>query len=441
MSKADSGNAHHPMPLPSWIEKRHHSASITAMVLLLAVLLGMTAFRIYSDYSQPATTFNWTNRGFSDFHNGTFFPTKAFIDGKSPYSIAVAKEYTMCRPTPPYSPVVFMLHIPFALLSLEVSRIAFFVFNFALMAVLSYCSLKMSFQKFRWFDFLAITNVLLASRPGHLTMFTGYFTAEIVIGCILAVHFARTRPAISGLGLVLASIKPNFVIPLILLLAFRKNFKALIFGIAFCTVAGTVGLGWLSYHKDLTQVIADVREGQESLHVDPTEMPVNTWTRVDLIGMYAKIIDWVPGDSIYLAAMLVFTSIIGIFLWRISDSESNHGATGLSACIVFITLLLSLYHHTYDCLLLVVPAIGVFFYGAQTLPEVPRWIRMTVAILLTVPAVNYASTKSAMELMSLEPLSFSWQAVTLVNGICLLMALILLLYASVQLKTATDEKI
>lgn len=439
MSKTEHENA--ALSNRSWIEKRHHPVPVVIMALLLVVLLGLTAFRIYSNYSPPTTTFDWTNRGFSDFHNGTYYPTKAFVDGKPPYSSTVAEQYNMCRATPPYSPVVFMLHIPFAFMTLEVARVAFFVFNFSLIAALAYCSLKMSFQPFRWFDFLAITNLILVSRPGHLTLFTGYFTAEIVIGCMLALHFAKSRPTISGLGMVLASIKPNFVIPLIFLMAYRKNFKALILGLTFCTIAGCVGVGWLSYHKDLSQVIADVREGQESLHIDTTEMPVNTWTRVDLLGMYAKLADWVPEDKIYLAAMLVFTGIVGIFLWRISDNESNTGATGLSAFIAILTLLLSLYHHSYDCLMLVVPAVGVLFFGEQTLREIPRWLRMVVAVLVVIPAINYVSTKSAMEFLELKPLSFSWQAVTLVNGICLLMALILLLYASVQLKTATDEKI
>ncbi len=428
------------LSLETRFQHRHHPAAVAAMVAVLAILLGLTAFRIYKNYSVPSTTFDWNNRGFSDFHNGAYFPAKAFVDGKSPYNLEVAKQYDMCRPTPPYSPVVFLIHAPLAILPLEIARAVFFVANFATIALIAYCSLSMSFQKFRWFDFLAITNLLLISRPGHITMFTGYFTAEIVVGCIVALHFAKHRPVVSGLGLVLASIKPNFVIPLVLLMLFRKNFKALAYGVLFSGLAAGVGLGWLSYHNSLEQVIQDIRGGQDALHVDPTEMPVNTWTRVDLLGMYAKVIDWVPDDKTYLMAMMLMIPAVGAFILPIASREKNPGATGLSALITSLALLLSLYHHSYDCLILAVPAIGVLFFGETTLPEVPRFWRWTVAGLVAVPAVNYASTKSIMDLFGLEPLSWNWQAVTLINGVCLLLALLILMLSTWPIKFEPPAK-
>ena len=123
------------------------------MVLVLAVLLALTAFRVYKDYSSPSVEFDWSNRGFSDFHNGTYFPGRAFIEGKSPYNSDVAKEFGAARATPPYSPVVFLIHVPFAKLPLEISRVLFFAYSFALIAGLALCGLKMSRQPFRWFDF------------------------------------------------------------------------------------------------------------------------------------------------------------------------------------------------------------------------------------------------------------------------------------------------
>ena len=179
----------------AWHAKRHHPACVAAMVLLMCLLLALTALRTYRNCSTPSTTFDWENRGLSDFNNGAYLPARAFLNGRSPYCAEVAEEYKMSRETPPYSPVVFILHVPFAWLPLNLSQVAFFVFNFGLLATISACSIKMSQQPFRWFDFLALTNLLLISRPGHITMFTGYFTAEIVIGCMLALHYANSRPA------------------------------------------------------------------------------------------------------------------------------------------------------------------------------------------------------------------------------------------------------
>ena len=167
---------------------RDHWICIVIMGFIACALILATGYRIQTHYSNPSTHFDWENRGFSDFHNGTYFPTRAFVDGRSPYSAKVASEYQMARQTPPYSPIVFLIHTPFAFFSLEVSRVLYFLYSVTLMGFLSWCCLWMAKQKFRWFDWLAILILLLISRPGHITLFTGYFTTEIVLGCLFAVH-------------------------------------------------------------------------------------------------------------------------------------------------------------------------------------------------------------------------------------------------------------
>ena len=336
----------------------------------------------------------------------------------------------MARAAPAYSPATFLIHVPFALLSLKLASIAFFAYTVALLAMFAFCSLKMSYQPFRWFDFLAITNLLLISRPGHITLFTGYFTAEIVMGCIVALHFADRKPVLSGLGIVLASIKPNFLLPLMLLMLFRRNGRAVFWGALFCFLTAGAGVGWLVYHNGLPEVIDSIRNGQESLHVDPTEMPVNTWTRVDLVGMFAKITQWNPSDAVYIVAMLIITTGIGVFLRRIAGCESNTGATGPSALIIALTILVGVYHHSYDCLLLAVPTVGLLFFGSSTMPEISPKARLAIALLVAVAAINYLSTKSIMGYLALQPLGFQWQSVTLINGLCLSVALALLIIAA-----------
>ncbi|MEM9411141.1 MAG: glycosyltransferase family 87 protein [Planctomycetota bacterium] len=413
----------------------------TAFMLFIAIgLVGATAFRIQKNYSQPSTTFDWENRGYSDFHNGTYFPTRAFLDGKSPYSADVALEYQMARQTPPYSPIVFLLHSPLAFFPLEVARILYFVFSIATMALLAWFCLVMCGQKFRWFDWLGFLNLILLSRPGHITLFTGYFTAEIIVGCLLAIHFGKSRPKQAGFGILLASIKPNFVLPLLILLSCRKNFAAVGWGVALCILAGVAGLGWLSYHNGLEQIIYDVGEGQDALHLDETEMPVNTWTRVDLVGMSAKILKSVPDDLIYLTFMTVFVGLIGFLLLNNDQKESGTGAAGISGMIGTIAILLSIYHHSYDCLLVVVPMSSLLFYSRATLPFTPRLLGISTGILVAVPMFNYLSTKSAMETIGLQPLSFAWQITTLINGICLLSAMTLLIIELLRIKRVNTNQ-
>ena len=410
------------------IDKRHEPTWVAAMAGLLLLLIAASAYRIHTEYAPPPVDnqFNWVNRGHSDFHNGSYFPAQCYMQGGCPYSSDDASQYLMTRAAATYSPIVFVLHVPFAMLPLELADIAFFACNVAMLMLIAYFSIRMSGATFRWFDFLAMTNLILMSRPGHMTLFTGYFTAEIVIGCVLALHFAHSRPVLSGFGMVLASIKPNFVIPLILMMLLRRNYKAVVLGIAFSAVTATGGLGWLTYHNGVEQVIQDIRSGQAELHVDETELPVNTWTRTDLLGMYAKIVNSVPGDAMYLLSMFILAAIIGPFIFRYAPHEPNKGATGLTAMITVLAILVGIYHHSYDCLLLAVPVIGVLFFGQTTLKEVPALWRNIAAVLCLIPAVNYVSTISVMNLLNLDKLSFSWQAVTLVNGVCMTIALVIL---------------
>ncbi len=422
-----------------WLQSRHHPIVILLMGMLTVVLLAATGWRIHRDYSPPGTEFDWRQRGFSDFHNGGYFPAKAFLDGASPYSPSTAERYSMSRATPPYSPIIFILNLPFAFFSLHVARVLFFFFNAGFMVAIAGCSLKMAGRRLALFDLLGITNLLLISRPGHVTLFTGYFTAEIVLGCIAAIHFAKSRPVFSGLGMVLASIKPNFIIPLMILLIFRRNIWAVGYGVLFSAIAAGIGLGWLAMNNGWEQTIAGIRAGQSELHADPTELPVNTWTRVDLLGMYAKLVDWVPDDRTYLIAMMIFLSIIGVVVFRASRYESEPGAAGLTGFLVALAILLGVYHHVYDCLLIAVPVVGIVFFGRQTVPEVPQHWRRVIAFLTTVPAINYLSTKSVMEKLQLEPHGFAWQAVTLINGLCLLAALVILLSAAIGFRNFSDK--
>ena len=308
-----------------------------------------------------------------------------------------------------------------------------------MMMIAGFC-IRMSGAKFFWFDYLAILNLLLLSRPGHMTLFTGYFTAEIVIGCLLAIHFAHSRPVLSGLGMVLASIKPNFVIPLIIMMLWRRNFKAVAIGILFSAIAAGSGLAWLSYHNGVEQVVQDIRGGQAELHIDDTEIPINTWTRIDLLGMYAKLANKNPGDFMYLISMVIGSLLVGPIMYRLAPNEHNHGATGLTACILILAILVGIYHHSYDCLLLTVPTIGLLFYGNSTFREVPAIWRNSAGVLCAVPAFNYLSTLTVMSRLGLERLSFAWQAVTLINGVCLTLALLILVCVAIYRIPANGQR-
>jgi hypothetical protein len=407
-------------------------AAIIGLLLLLLIGVGLTGYRVYRQYSVPARVFDWQNRGHSDFHNGTYFPSMAFRDGVNPYSLEAAEVYELSRSSPLYSPVLFIWHLPFTYLDVLTADVAFFMFNCVLLGLLVWLGLYCSGVPPRNHVGLGVLLMaaLVLSRPGHITLFTGYFTLELVIGTVLAVHFAETRPWLAGVGMLLASGKPTYILPLIVLMLFRGNVAAVVRGIVLCTVGGLVGLGWLAFHSSPLEVLSGINEGRMALHNDPTEIPMNTWTRLDSVGVVSKLMHWQPNDLVYLLSMLVMLVVPGLAIRRLATREENRGATGLSGLIICLTILVSIYHHSYDSLWIVVPWLGLAFFhtiGRERMSSVVRW---TIVVCLAVPAANYLSTRSIGERLGLATDGTVWQIATSANGACLLLALLLAIGAA-----------
>ena len=415
-------------------------SKIAAIVLVLAVvaLIGLTARRVHQNYSVPAPEFDWSTRGHSDFHNGIYFPSIAFREQVNPYSMSVMEHYTVAAPSRACPPVTFMIHLPFGLMDLKVADIAFFVFNVGMLLGLAFVAVQFchhrpaaieraDWRSFPWLIWLAVCTVLLVSRPGHVTLFTGYYTLELVLGTVFSLHFAKNRPWISAIGVLVASSKPTYVLPLLILMIARKNYQATWRGVLLCVIFGVIGLGWIAQKDGFTSVFNGIQEGQAEFHGDESEYPINTWTRIDLVGMAAKAINWIPDDKAHLGCMVLLLVVPCVVIYRVADGEFDDGILGLTGQIALLTILLAIYHHSYDCLLVVVPWVGFIFFGDRVLPEVGRPTKWLLGLLLSVPLLNYLSTKTGREILEFDQLDMGWQLITVINGMCLLIALIILM--------------
>ena len=405
---------------------------VTFLFFCLIVGVTATGYRTVRKYSMPSGEFDWTNRGHSDFHDGAYFPSLAFREGVNPYSTAATDRYLVTRSSPIYSPVVFILHLPFTFLQLYQADVAFFICNTAMLGLLAWMGIWMSNRRFGWGVWLLLFTILVFSRPGHVTLFTGYFTVELVIGTIVALHFAATRPFVSGCGMLLASGKPTYILPLIVLMLCRRNYRAVVTGLALCTVGGLIGLGWLASFSSPMEVVAGINEGRMALHDDPTEDPINTWTRLDTVGVVSKVMGWKPNDLVYLGSMLIMLAVPGWVIFKASPHEQNRGATGLTATIACLTILVSIYHHSYDSLLIAVPWMGIAFFRSVSPSAMPEWARRVLAVLLATPLANYLSTRIFQQKTGLEPQGWIWEVLTSVNGGCLLLALVLAVWCATR---------
>ena len=411
-------------------------------VLFLILATSFVGVRTYRNFAAPSREFDWESRGMSDFYT-LYYYSRAFADGVNPYSTEVMErpEYIVPRNAAPFSPFAFLPDIPLTYLSLEVASVVFFVFSWLLIGVLAWCCLWMVRVRFDWALWVWIFGFLVFSRPGHITLFTGYFTVQLVLGTMVALHYSKSKPWLAGIGFLFASVKPTYVIPLTLLMLARRDFKTVAIGVVLTSVFAIGCFGWLASHSDFGSVIEGIRSGQEAFHDDPTEEPANTWTRIDVAGMVAKMMHRVPGNVEYLTVMMGLLVLPCLALWRLSareltTQEQDSGAAGLSAMIVLLAMLVTIYHHSYDCIIVAVSLFAMLLNSRRLVSGMSRPTAILIAMLLAVPMFNYASTRAVRNKLGFEQQDVVWQAITLLNGACLTLALLIAMYIVFNKKTA-----
>jgi hypothetical protein len=406
-------------------------------ILFLVLATAFVGLRTWKNVATPANNFDWQKRGMSDFYT-MYYYSKAFGQGVNPYSQEIMErpEFVVPRSAAPFSPVVFLIDLPLTKLSVSSAMIVYFLLNWILLGSLAWLCLHMSHLKFDWSLWIWIFGFLVFSRPGHITLFTGYFTIQIVIGTLVAIHYSKTKPWLSAIGFAMATVKPTYAIPLGLLMLCRRDFKAVIFGSILSGILAVACLSWLASHSNFETVFEGIKSGQEAFHDDPTEEPANTWTRVDVAGLVAKVMHRVPDNKEYLATMLVLLVVPGLAVWKASAHENaDRGVSSVSAIVVILAMLVTIYHHSYDCLLVCVSIIGLLLNRSRLFPRIPVRVLIFAGLLLMVPMLNYASTRAVRERLGFEQLDFTWQAITMVNGICLTVALVIMIGYAFDRKT------
>src|SRR6185369_10380193 len=73
--------------------------------------------------------------------------------------------------------------------------------------------------------------------------FLGQVALETALATLAALWWARTRPVAAGLGFAVTTFKATYALPLLVLLAARRDWRALAFGSAAAVVLTLPALG------------------------------------------------------------------------------------------------------------------------------------------------------------------------------------------------------
>lgn len=390
-----------------------------------------TGFRTVKRYQTPGP-FDHANQGMCDYHNGLYFPARSVLKGVSPYGQEYADTNPVARQIPFFSPSILMFHVPIVLLPLHVGEVVFFLLSTLLIVAIGWLLSSAIGEPGRWDFAVGIATVLVFSRGGHITLYDGYFTFELVLATFLAIHWGSRRPWLAAACLAVVAAKPTYILPLGFLLLVRGNVKAIAIGAVLSIVTAAVPMLWMAWNEGggnigegMSILQEDIATTQEIHRAQADESPVHSWTRIDALAIVAKWTRNDPKEATHLVVMAGILIPALLILDRRRRLGLDDGLTGVTGAIILTTMIVSIYHQSYDALLLAAPLAGL---AARRLPawhHRPVWLQLTIATLILLPLYSYFSTRMVLGKLGIDHMDA--RVFTSVNGVCLVILFLIFL--------------
>jgi hypothetical protein len=395
-----------------------HAAPLA--VLLFVCLVALVGYRVVANLHVPGQP-HLPRWGQADFRDAVYYPVRAFLAGDNPYD---ARRYMGAYPAgfafPLYLPATLLLHLPFGLLPFGAAELAYYLTMVGLLPVLALLTLALSGVRATIPRVFGLAALLLASRPGHWSVFIGQYTVTVVVGAYLALLYARRRPWLAALGLAVALIKPTFGAPLAALMLARRDVRPVLLGLAVATAVSALPAAVLAHRAGgLEPFLASLGESHRAFEAETSVDPASSPFRVDVVGLAGRLLGRGLGDGAELALGLALLALGCLGVRRLSWLGED--AARLGASLGCVVMLACTYHQAYDGLVLALPltalAVGRWAPAGWASARV-RWL---VFGLLALPVVNYLASGTAIASLGIG--GGWWVAVTSLNGVALLGAL------------------
>ena len=423
-------NDDQPTHVPRWLLPSAQSGALRlAVVVVFVAAVALSAARIQRTLHVPPAVPEF-NQGLTDFHTTVYFPALALQNGFNPYSREYIEHFPASQ-LPPYSPALFWLSYPFSLLTLEQANVAYFVLCCAMIVGLAASSLAFCRVPLTIVNVLGLATLISALSTGSHQRPARTNHAGSRAGALWAMELSRRRPLLAGLALALTTLKPTFAVPMIWLLWCRRDYRTAIAGVLIGGAAAVGGLVPLIANHGFESVVQSLVDTQAHLESDKMVSTETTWTRIDAVSFFGKLVGSEPNHITQIAVLGACLLAAGFALWTISRTQLADGADSLSGLIICTATLACVYHGSYDALLLVAPWVAVM--AGRLREQLPAKLRVPVWLLLTIPAINYVSTRVVISKLSItEPLL---TPLTMLNSTCILAAFVLSIGVAVYAKS------
>ncbi|MEU4761825.1 glycosyltransferase 87 family protein [Actinosynnema sp. NPDC023794] len=355
---------------------------LTALAVVVGAVASWRALR--PSWQVPLPT--WATRPeerMQDFRDALYFPIREFLAGGNPYHPATMVEHWPVRQSfNLYQPYHLLLHAPFALPGYRVGAVAFALASLVLLIALA----VLAAGRLRPHVPLAlgtavIATLLVLSQVGKAQLYVGQVNPLIALGAAGALLARRDAPRWAAVALALAWLKPQFGLPLAVLLFVRGSQRVAVTGTAVAAVASTVVVVPLVVRGGgvgpfLDVIAANLAHAGETAYGAVDSM---TAQRVDLAAVFYRVTGWLPGGAEPVA--LVGVLVVSALLVRRLDRMGQPAAADLLTCLAVVAAVV---HQPGDVLIAVpsLVAVGVVWWGRRCERD---WRLGLSVVLLLVP--------------------------------------------------------
>ncbi|CCH33204.1 glycosyltransferase 87 family protein [Actinosynnema sp. NPDC047251] len=330
---------------------------VAVLVTALGLLAAWRGLRPAWEVSAPT----WANRAeerMQDFRDALYYPIREFLAGGNPYDPAAMFAHWPVRQNfNLYQPYHLVLHLPFALPEYRVGAVAFAAFLLLLLvflAVLTAGHVRAPLV----LGTAVVATLLVFSQVGRAQLYVGQVNPLIAVGAAGALLARDRYPRLAMLALALAWLKPQFGLPLAVLLFARGSRKVAWGGTGLAALASLVVVVPLVVGGGGVGAFLDVI-GRNLEHASATAYgAVDSLTaqRVDVAAVFYRVTGWLPpgAELLALVGVMAASTVLARRLDRTGDA-TNVAVADLVTCLAVVVAVV----HQPGDVLIAVPALAL----------------------------------------------------------------------------------
>ncbi|MCP2246520.1 glycosyltransferase 87 family protein [Lentzea aerocolonigenes] len=352
---------------------------LTALVALAGTLSAIRALRPSWEAPLP-TPQNLPEERMQDFRDALYFPIREFLAGGNPYDPAVMFAHWPVRQNfNLYQPYHLVLHLPFALPGYRVGAVAFALACLVLLIVLATMAAGRAGLPLVA-GTVVVATLLVTSQVGKAQMYVGQVNPLIAVGAAGALLLRARSPWWASAALALAWLKPQFGLPLALLIFIRGDRKVALAGTAIAAAASLPVVAVLVLETSVGEFLDVIsRNLAHASHTGYGAVDSLTAQRVDLPAVFFRTTGWLPpaAELVALVGVLTVTAV----LVRRLDRTSSEAADVLTCLGVVVALV-----HQPGDVLIAVPALVALAVTCWRNRKERHWkLAAAATLLVTVP--------------------------------------------------------